>query len=145
MSFLNPDKEMIRQLLADTKTIAVVGLSPKPNRPSYRVSRAMQDYGYRIIPVRPAVDEVLSETCYASLYDIPEKQQIDLVDVFRAPQHVDEIVDACIALKLPAIWLQDGVINESAAQRAVDAGITVVMDRCVYRDYIQMGLAESLS
>ena len=145
MNFSNPDNTIIRQLLANTKTIAVVGLSPKPNRPSYQVSRAMQEYGYRIIPVRPAVDEVLSETCYASLYDIPDLQQIDLVDVFRAPQHVDAIVDACIELQLPAIWLQDGVINESAAQRALDAGITVVMDRCVYRDYIQMGLADPLS
>lgn len=143
MSFHNPSEDEIRQLLSQTNTIAVVGLSPKANRPSYRVSHAMQGFGYRIIPVRPAVAEVLSETCYPSLYDVPNPVDIDLVDVFRAPEHVDEIVDACIQLQLPAVWLQDGVINEAAAQRASDAGITVVMDRCVYRDYLQMGLNKS--
>lgn len=141
MSFQNSPADEIRRLLRETKTIAVVGLSPKPNRPSHQVSEAMQGFGYRIIPVRPATAEVLGEPCYPSLYDIPNPQQIDLVDVFRAPEHVDEIVDACIALKLPAIWLQDGVVNEAAAQRAVDAGITVVMDRCVYRDYYALGVA----
>jgi predicted CoA-binding protein len=135
MPFQNPGLDEIRELLRKTRTIAVVGLSPKAGRPSHQVSEAMQGYGYRIIPVRPATDEVLGEHCYPALYDIPEPGQIDLVDVFRAPEHVDEIVDACIALKLPAIWLQDGVVNEAAALRAVQAGITVVMDRCVYRDY----------
>jgi hypothetical protein len=101
----------------------------------------MQSYGYRIIPVRPATETVLGETCYASLHDIPDPGRVDLVDVFRAPEHVDEIVDACIALKLPAIWLQDGVVNEAAAERARAAGITVVMDRCVYRDYHGLGVA----
>ncbi|MBD3671438.1 MAG: CoA-binding protein [Gammaproteobacteria bacterium] len=134
MSFENPDIDSIRELLQTTRTIAVVGLSPKANRPSHQVSQAMQEYGYRIIPVRPATGAVLGETCYPSLYDIPNPETIDLVDVFRAPEHVDAIVDACIELKLPAIWLQDGVINESAAERAQAAGLTVVMDRCVYRD-----------
>lgn len=142
MTFHNPSETEIAHLLGRVKTIAVIGLSPKANRPSYQVSQALQGFGYRIIPVRPAVDQVLSENCYPSLYDIPNPAQIDLVDVFRAPQHVDEIVDACIELKLPAIWLQDGVVNESAATRARDAGITVIMDRCVYRDYMQMGLAD---
>ncbi|MDH5183421.1 MAG: CoA-binding protein [Gammaproteobacteria bacterium] len=141
MSHQNPSTTEIAALLARIHTIAVVGLSPKANRPSYQVSQAMQGFGYRIIPVRPATAEVLGECCYPSLYDIPDPQQIDLVDVFRAPQHVDEVVDACIALKLPAIWLQDGVINESAALRAIKAGITVVMDRCVYRDYHTLGIS----
>lgn len=141
MQFQNPSDKLIHSILTETKTIAVIGLSPKASRPSYQVSHAMQGYGYRIIPVRPAIDELLSETCYPSLYDIPNPAQIDLVDVFRAPEHVDEIVDACIQLQLPAIWLQDGVINEAAAQRAVDAGITVVMDRCVYRDYHSFGIS----
>lgn len=135
MGFENPDEAAIRQLLNEVKTMAVIGLSPKANRPSHQVAAAMQGYGYKIIPVRPAVDAVLGETCYPSLFEIPNPQTIDLVDVFRAPEHVDEIVDACIELKLPAIWLQDGVVNEAAAQRAKAAGITVVMDRCVYRDY----------
>jgi predicted CoA-binding protein len=132
--FHNPTEDEIRALLERVQTIAVVGLSPKPNRPSFRVAAQMQRFGYRIIPVRPAVGSVLGEPAYPDLRAVPDK--VDLVDVFRAPEHVDEIVDACIALKLPALWLQDGVINEAAAQRARAAGITVVMDRCVYRDYL---------
>ena len=132
--FQNPPEEEIRDLLRRVRTIAVVGLSPRPTRPSHRVASQMQRFGYRIIPVRPAVDSVLGEKAYASLRDIPDK--IDLVDVFRAPQHVDEIVEDCLALKLPAIWLQDGVVNIPAASRARDGGLTVVMNRCVYRDYV---------
>ena len=126
----------IGELLQNIKTIAVVGLSPREDRPSHRVSKSMQGFGYRIIPVRPAIAEALGETAYPDLYAVPDK--IDLVDVFRAPQHIDPIVDACIELKIPAIWLQDGVINESAARRATAAGITVIMDRCIYRDYLQL-------
>ncbi len=96
----------------------------------------MQSFGYRIIPVRPAVDDVLGEKAYPDLYALPEKP--DLVNVFRAPEHVGPIVDACIALGIKAIWLQDGVINDVAAQKALDAGIMVVMDRCIYRDYLQL-------
>jgi len=132
--FHNPPEAEIRELLGRTHVIAVVGLSPKPHRPSHQVASRMRQFGYRIIPVRPAVDSVLNETAYASLRAVPER--IDLVDVFRAPQHVDEIVDQCIELRLPAIWLQDGVVNPQAARRARDAGIKVVMDRCVYRDYV---------
>lgn len=132
--FENPNDEDIKRLLERVRTIAVVGLSPHPARPSYRVAAALQSFGYRIIPVRPAVSEVLGERAYASLREVPPG--IDLVDVFRAPEHIDPIVDACIELRLPALWLQDGVINETAAQRAREAGITVVMDRCVYRDYL---------
>ena len=131
--FRNPTREDICALLARTRTIAVVGLSPNPARPSHGVSAAMQRYGYRIIPVRPAVREVLGERAYARLTDVPDT--IDLVDVFRASEHVSAIVDECIALKVPALWLQDGVIDEAAAGRARAAGIVVVMDRCVYRDY----------
>ena len=136
MKFNNPSMKEIGELLQNIKTIAVVGLSPKEDRPSHRVSKSMQGFGYRIIPVRPAIAEALGETAYPDLYAVPDK--IDLVDVFRAPQHVDPIVDACIELNIPAIWLQDGVINESAAQRATAAGITVIMDRCIYRDYLQL-------
>lgn len=141
MSFQNPSNSEIKELLRQVKTIAVVGLSPKAKRPSNKVAEAMQGYGYRIIPVRPATDKVLGEKCYASLFDIPQSIQIDLVDVFLAPENVDTIVDACIALKLPAIWLQDGVVNPQAAERAQAAGITVVMDRCAYRDYNMLKVA----
>jgi predicted CoA-binding protein len=135
VAFTNPPPEEIRALLQRVQTIAVVGLSPKADRPSYKVASALQGFGYRIIPVRPRAKEILGETVYADLLSVPER--IDLVDVFRAPEHVDDVVDACIALHVPAVWLQDGVVNEEAAQRAQDAGLTVVMDRCVYRDYVQ--------
>lgn len=133
--FQNPSEDEIRGLLERVQTIAVIGLSPKPNRPSFQVAAQMRGFGYRIIPVRPVVKNVLGEPAYPDLRAIPER--VDLVDVFRAPEHVDEIVDACIALKLPALWLQDGVVNEAAAVRARAAGITVVMDRCVYREYLR--------
>ena len=132
--FTNPTPDQIRSLLQEVKRIAVVGLSPRPERPSYRVSRAMQGFGYRIVPVRPAVSEVLGEKAYATLSDIPEK--VDMVDVFRAGDQIDPIIDECITLGIPRLWLQDGVINEAAAERARAAGITVVMDRCVWRDYL---------
>lgn len=136
MSFSNPDAGGIKSLLQSIHTIAVVGLSPKPSRPSYCVAAALQGFGYRIIPVRPAVDELLGEKAYPDLYTLPELP--DLVDVFRASEHVGPIVDACIELGIKAIWLQDGVINLPAAEKAVAAGITVIMDRCIYRDYLQL-------
>jgi len=130
----NPTPDQIRSLLREVKTIAVVGLSPRAERPSYRVSRAMQGFGYRIVPVRPAVTEVLGEKAYARLSDIPFP--VDLVDVFRNADEVGPIVDECIALGVKRLWLQDGVVNEEAAKKARAAGITVVMDRCVWRDYL---------
>ena len=136
MAFTNPSNEEIRALLLRVKNIAVVGLSPKPGRPSYFVSKAMQGFGYRIIPVRPAVSEVLGEQAYATLADVPDA--IDLVDAFRAAEHIDELVDECIRLNLPALWIQEGIINEAAAQRAREAGIFVVMDRCIYKDYVAL-------
>lgn len=136
MTFVNPPDAEIRALLERVRRIAVVGLSPKTDRPSYKVSAAMQRFGYRIIPVRPMAKEILGEMVYPDLASVPEK--IDLVDVFRAPEQVDEVIDACIALQVPAVWLQDGVVNEAAAQRAHAAGLTVVMDRCVYREYVRL-------
>lgn len=134
--FDNPSLEEIKDLLQQVKHIAVVGLSPKSKRPSHQVAKAMQGYGYHIIPVRPAVDEVLGEKAYASLDEVPEP--IDLVDVFRAPDQITPIIDSCIARGVKALWLQDGVVNEPEALRAQAAGMTVVMNRCVYRDYIQL-------
>ena len=135
MSFKNPPAEDIKRLLENAKSIAVVGLSPKPDRPSHGVSAAMQRFGYRIVPVRPAVDEILGEKAYPDLDHLPGP--VDIVDVFRAPEYVDGIVDQCIAHKLPALWLQQGVVNEAAAERAREAGIVVVMDRCIYKDYVR--------
>jgi hypothetical protein len=134
--FQNPPDEEIRELLRRVRTIAVIGLSPRTNRPSHGVSAQMQRFGYRIIPVRPAVDAVLGEKAYASLREVPDK--FDLVDVFRAPEYVDQIVEECIALGAPAIWLQEGVVNIPAAERAQQAGLIVVMDRCVYREYLRL-------
>lgn len=142
--FINPALDEIKNILNETKTIAVVGLSPKPKRPSHGVAKAMQGFGYQIIPVRPAVDEVLGEKAYADLESIPAdlRKKIDMVNVFRAPDKITPIIDACINLRVPLIWLQDGVINEAEAARAQAAGITVVMDRCVYRDYVQLFIKE---
>ncbi len=134
--FTNPLPQEIHALLRRVKTIAVVGLSPKPERPSYQVAQAMQGFGYRIVPVRPATAEVLGEKAHAKLVDVPDS--IDLVDAFRAAEHLDALVDECIALKLPALWIQEGIVNESAAQRAREAGIMVVMDRCIYKDYLSL-------
>jgi len=114
------------------RNIAVVGLSDRQDRPSFRVAHAMQELGYRIIPVRPHVSEVLGETAYSDLTNVPH--HIDLVNVFRAPEYISGIVDECIELKVKYLWLQDGVINEEAAKRAQAAGITVVMDKCIWRD-----------
>ena len=136
MSFDNPTDVELRDLLTRVKRIAVVGLSPKPGRPSHTVSKAMQGFGYRIIPVRPAVDTVLGEKAYASLGDVPDK--IDLVNVFRAAEHIPKVVDECLALKLPAIWIQEGIVHEAAAQQAQAGGMTVVMDRCLLKEYVRL-------
>jgi uncharacterized protein len=127
------NSDPIYDLLARVKTIAVVGLSDSPMRPSHGVSAYMQAQGYRIIPVNPQIEETLGQKSYRSLPDVPEK--IDLVDVFRRPEFVDEIVEQAIQLKIPAIWLQEDVINERAAERARKAGIFVVMDRCILKEH----------
>lgn len=132
----NPSPDEIRALLKRARSIAVVGLSPKSDRPSYTVARAMQGFGYRIVPVRPAVAEVLGEKAYARLADIPFP--VDLVDVFRAAQHIPAVVEEAIAIGAPALWIQDGIVHEAAAERARAAGLTVVMDRCIWRDYVNL-------
>ncbi len=123
----------IAELLKSAKTIAVVGLSDNPMKPSYGVSQYMQSRGYHIIPVNPQVSEVLGERSYASLIDIPEK--VDIVDVFRRPDAVPEIVEQAIQMKVPALWLQETVVHEEAAQKARDAGIFVVMDKCILKEH----------
>ncbi|MBA3903011.1 MAG: CoA-binding protein [Rhodocyclaceae bacterium] len=131
--FQNPSADELRAMLREVKTIAVVGLSPNPDRPAYRIARALQGLGYRIVPVRPKVAEVLGEKAYGSLAEVPGK--VDLVDVFRAAEHVGPIVDECLRLGLKRLWLQDGIVNEEAAARAQAGGMTVVMDRCIWRDH----------
>lgn len=116
MSFTQPDDNALRALFARVKTIAVVGLSPQP--------------------VRPLIDEVLGEQAYARLADIPFA--VDLVDVFRAAEHVPAIVDACLALHLPAIWIQEGIVHEASAQQVQAGGMTVVMDRCLLKEYVRL-------
>ena len=136
MSFVNPSPEDICKLLRTVRSVAVVGLSPQTARPSFRVAQALQRFGYRIFPVRPLVQEVLGEKAYPDLESLPEIP--DIVDVFRAPEHVPAIVESCIRLGIKNLWLQDGVVHEEAALRAQQAGITVVMDRCMFRDHVQL-------
>ena len=127
----------IYELLSRAKTIAVVGLSDSPLRPSHGVSAYMQASGYTIIPVNPHIAAALGEKSYPSLLGVPSEvaKEIDLVDVFRRPEYADEIVEQAIALKIPAIWLQEGVINERAAEKARKAGMLVVMDRCILKEH----------
>jgi predicted CoA-binding protein len=142
--FKNPPQEKITELLQSARIIAVVGLSADPSRPSHGVARALQSFGYRIIPVTPTVDSVLGERAVADLDHVhqvlPAGQRVDIVDVFRRPEHVAGIVEDCIRLKLPALWLQDGVIDIAAAEKAQRTGIFTVMDRCLYRDRTAAGL-----
>jgi predicted CoA-binding protein len=133
----------IADVLKRARTIAVVGLSDNPLRPSFGVSAYMQSHGYRIIPVNPRIKSCLGEKAYASLLDIPEPniseednpEKIDIVNIFRRPEYVEEIVDQAIQSKVPAIWMQEDVIHERAAEKARKAGIFVVMDRCILKEH----------
>ena len=126
-------RDAIKQILDDCKTIAVVGLSSDSGRPSYGVASYMRRNGYRVIPVNPNETEVFGEKAYASLADVPNR--IDLVDVFRRSSEAGTAVDEAIALGVKAVWLQEGVIDNAAAQRAQDAGLLVVMDRCWLKEH----------
>jgi uncharacterized protein len=128
-----PKSDPITELLDRAKTIAVVGLSNNPLRPSHGVSAYMQAHGYRIIPVNPTIPGSLGEKAYPSLLDLKEK--IDIVNIFRRSEFVEEIVDQAIQLKVPAIWMQEEVIHEKAAEKARKAGIFVVMDRCILQEH----------
>ncbi len=123
----------IYDLLKDAKTIAVVGLSNSPLRPSHGVALYLQQHGYRIIPVNPTIESALGERAYPSLDAVQEK--IDLVDIFRRPQFVPEIVDLAIKLKIPAVWMQEEVVNQQAYDKAKKAGLFVVMDRCILKEH----------
>jgi uncharacterized protein len=129
----SPQPDPIADLLKRSKTIAVVGLSNSPLRPSHGVSAYMQTHGYHIIPVNPKIGESLGEKAYASLLEVPDK--IDIVNIFRRPEFVEEVVDQAIQLKVPAIWMQEEVINEKAAEKARRAGIFVLMDCCILKEH----------
>jgi len=128
-----PQTDPIHDLLQRARTIAVVGLSDSPLRPSHGVSAYMQSHGYRIVPVNPKISEALGEKAYPTLLDVPER--IDIVNIFRRPDRVEEIVDQAIHRKVPAIWMQEEVINEKASEKARRAGIFVVMDRCILKEH----------
>jgi predicted CoA-binding protein len=128
-----PQTDPIAELLRSARTIAVVGLSDDPLRPSHGVSAYMQSQGYRIIPVNPQIESCLGEKACASLLEVSEK--IDIVNVFRRPEFVEEIVDQAIQARVRAIWMQEDVINEKAAEKARKAGILVVMDRCILKEH----------
>ena len=133
--FENPGVEDRCALLKRVKTIAVVGLSPNPARPSYGVAKAMQGFGYTIVPVYPGAKTVLGAKAYPRLADIPGP--VDLVNVFRRAEHLDAVVSECLGLEHKLLWIQEGIVNEPAALRAQSGGMTVVMNRCIYRDYAQ--------
>ena len=138
--FDNPDKSEIDAFLRRIGTVAILGLSETPGRPSYNVARGLQKFGLRIVPVNPSATEILGMRAWPDLESaIQGAGPIDVVDVFRRPEHVAAIVDDCIRLKVPALWLQDGVIDEVAAQKARDAGIFTVMNRCMFRDRSALG------
>lgn len=128
-----PQADFVTELLKKAKTIAVVGLSDDPMRPSHGVAAYMQSHGYRIIPVNPQIESCLGEKAYASLLEVPEK--IDVVNIFRRSEFVEEVVDQAIQLKVPAIWMQEDVIHEKAAEKARKAGMFVVMDRCILKEH----------
>jgi predicted CoA-binding protein len=131
--------KQIADILRVCRTIAVVGLSAKRYRPSYGVAEYMQRAGYRIIPVNPHETEVLGEKCYPDVESVPEP--IDIVDIFRRSEFVPEIVEAAIRKGAKAIWMQEGVIHEEAARRAREAGLEVVMDRCILKDHRRLAYA----
>jgi predicted CoA-binding protein len=128
------------ELLKRAKTIAVVGLTSDSSKPSYRVSTYLQSKGYRVVPVNPKLSEVLDERAYPSLAEAAKEEQIDIVDVFRRPDAVPAIVDEVLALGIPALWLQETVVHEEAAEKARQAGVTVVMDKCILKEHRRYGL-----
>lgn len=127
------DIRLLRDILENTRTIAVVGLSPKESRPSNDVARYLVEAGFTVIPVNPGQKEILGRTCYPSLLEVP--QPVDLVNIFRRSEEVGPVVDDAIAIGAKAIWMQEGIVNEEAAARAEAAGIRVIMDRCLKIDH----------
>ena len=136
MKFINDQAAEIRNILQNTTTIAVVGLSPKPSRPSNQVAQYLKDAGYTIIPVNPGQNTLLGLPCYPDLQAIPGP--VDMVDIFRQSEFVLPVVEEAIAIKAKVIWMQSGIINEKAAELAEEAGLTVIMDRCTMVDHMNL-------
>ncbi len=131
-----PSDEELIALFKRIESIAVIGLSPKPDRPSHRVAKHMQEFGFEIIPVRPAVSEVLGVKAYASLLEVPFA--VDLVNVFRAPKFIAELTEQCIDKKVSALWLQEGVVDIDSVNRACKENILTIMDKCIYKEYVRL-------
>jgi predicted CoA-binding protein len=132
------DPEIIEEMLAQSKTIAVVGMSDKPARASHNIGKYLAGHGYRVLPVNPVLKEIDGQPCYATLDDAQAVAKIDLVDVFRASEHVPPIVDDVIRLGIKYLWLQDEVIHEEAVAKARAAGVKVVEDDCIYREHAKL-------
>jgi predicted CoA-binding protein len=133
MRHLNPDEAAIASLLESSRRIAVVGLSPKPHRDSHRVARYLLEHGYQVVPVYPREEEILGQHVYRRLQDVPG--EIDLVDVFRRSEELPGVVEDALAARAPALWFQLGCVHDEAARRAREAGLSVVMDRCIMVDH----------
>jgi predicted CoA-binding protein len=130
---VTPEDRELRALLGEAKTVAVVGLSSKPNRPSYDVAQYLQEHGYRIVPVNPREEEVLGERSYATLLDVPPDIAIDVVDVFRRAEETPQVARDAVSIGAKVLWLQEGIVNEEAYRIAVDAGLEVIMGVCIKR------------
>lgn len=141
LPLINASRDEVRNLLQAARTIAIVGLSDQPNRPSYGVARYLQQNGYRIIPINPNIQEVLGEKAYPELQAAP--RPIDIVDIFRRPDAVPEIVADAIAIGAKAVWMQEGIVHNAAAEQAQAAGLTVVMNKCLMKEHHAAGLARS--
>ena len=129
-------KDLIEKILTGSKTVAVVGISNRPERPSHRVAKYLQEQGYRIIPVNPRLDEVLGEKCYANLAEI--NVNVDVVDIFRKPEDIHPIVDSAISIGAKTIWMQEGITNDEASDKAKSAGLMVVMNRCMLKEHSKL-------
>jgi uncharacterized protein len=129
-----PSDDELRELLSAARTIAVVGLSSKPDRPSYDVAEFLQQHGFRIVPINPNETEVLGERAYPTLVDVPDEIAIDVVDVFRRPEHTPPVAEQAVARRAKMLWLQDGIANDDARRIAEEAGLAVVMDDCIKRE-----------
>jgi predicted CoA-binding protein len=130
---LSPEERELRSLLGEAKVVAVVGISSKPWRPSHEVASYLQQHGYRIVPVNPNEQEVLGEQVYASLLDIPEETHVDVVDVFRRPEHTPEVAQDAVAIGARVLWLQEGIVSDEAARIASDGGLEVIMGVCIMK------------
>jgi uncharacterized protein len=130
---LSPEERELRSLLGEAKVVAVVGISSKPWRPSHEVASYLQQHGYRIVPVNPNEQEVLGEEVYASLLDIPEETHVDVVDVFRRPEHTPEVAQDAVAIGARLLWLQEGIVSDEAARIASDGGLEVIMGVCIMK------------